>query len=135
MRCGISTGISRSFVPGCGREKLYEELLIDAESEPTRHPLIFRARERAVPLRSCGLRLMCWRRRSLGKTRRQRWERWRLSAGWRRPEACGCFRELEFTGEFVISVIYGLVLGDWVHGLDGLFLARFSLGLLPFGSA
>ena len=30
-------------------EKLYEELLIDAESEPTRHPLIFRARERALP--------------------------------------------------------------------------------------
>ena len=30
-------------------EKLYEELLIDAESEPTRHPLIFRAREHAVP--------------------------------------------------------------------------------------
>ncbi len=30
-------------------EKLYEELLIDAESEPTDHPLIYRARERAVP--------------------------------------------------------------------------------------
>jgi FlaA1/EpsC-like NDP-sugar epimerase len=30
-------------------EKLYEELLIDAESEPTEHPLIFRANERAVP--------------------------------------------------------------------------------------
>lgn len=30
-------------------EKLYEELLIDAESEPTKHPLIFRAQERAVP--------------------------------------------------------------------------------------
>ena len=30
-------------------EKLYEELLIDAESEPTRHPLIYRARERMVP--------------------------------------------------------------------------------------
>ena len=30
-------------------EKLYEELLIDATSEPTRHPLIFRAQERAVP--------------------------------------------------------------------------------------
>ncbi len=29
-------------------EKLYEELLIDAESEPTRHPLIFRAQERAM---------------------------------------------------------------------------------------
>jgi FlaA1/EpsC-like NDP-sugar epimerase len=29
-------------------EKLYEELLIDAESEPTSHPLIFRARERSL---------------------------------------------------------------------------------------
>ena len=30
-------------------EKLYEELLIDAEIEATAHPLIYRARERAVP--------------------------------------------------------------------------------------
>ena len=30
-------------------EKLYEELLIDAESEPTTHPLIYRATERAMP--------------------------------------------------------------------------------------
>ena len=30
-------------------EKLYEELLIDAESSPTDHPLIYRARERSVP--------------------------------------------------------------------------------------
>ena len=30
-------------------EKLYEELLIDAKSEPTSHPLIFRATERAIP--------------------------------------------------------------------------------------
>ena len=29
-------------------EKLYEELLIDAESESTQHPLIFRARERSL---------------------------------------------------------------------------------------
>lgn len=29
-------------------EKLYEELLIDAESEPTDHPLIFRAHERSI---------------------------------------------------------------------------------------
>jgi len=29
-------------------EKLYEELLIDAESEPTTHPLIYRATERAI---------------------------------------------------------------------------------------
>jgi FlaA1/EpsC-like NDP-sugar epimerase len=29
-------------------EKLYEELLIDAESEPTQHPLIFRAQERSL---------------------------------------------------------------------------------------
>jgi FlaA1/EpsC-like NDP-sugar epimerase len=30
-------------------EKLYEELLIDAESETTQHPLIFRAQERSLP--------------------------------------------------------------------------------------
>jgi FlaA1/EpsC-like NDP-sugar epimerase len=30
-------------------EKLYEELLIDADSEPTIHPLIFRARDQALP--------------------------------------------------------------------------------------
>ena len=30
-------------------EKLYEELLIDAESEPTAHPLIYRATERFIP--------------------------------------------------------------------------------------
>lgn len=30
-------------------EKLYEELLIDAESQPTAHPLIYRAKERLVP--------------------------------------------------------------------------------------
>ncbi len=29
-------------------EKLYEELLIDAQSEPTGHPLVYRARERAL---------------------------------------------------------------------------------------
>ena len=29
-------------------EKLYEELLIEAESQPTKHPLIFRARERLM---------------------------------------------------------------------------------------
>ena len=27
---------------------LYEELLIDAESQPTKHPLIFRAQERSL---------------------------------------------------------------------------------------
>ncbi|WP_413744869.1 polysaccharide biosynthesis protein [Synechococcus sp. MIT S9451] len=37
----ICTGIR----PG---EKLYEELLIDAKSEPTCHPLIFRAKERSI---------------------------------------------------------------------------------------
>ena len=31
-------------------EKLYEELLIDAESQPTAHPLIYRAMERSLPL-------------------------------------------------------------------------------------
>jgi FlaA1/EpsC-like NDP-sugar epimerase len=30
-------------------EKLYEELLIDAESEPTQHPLIYQAHEQALP--------------------------------------------------------------------------------------
>jgi FlaA1/EpsC-like NDP-sugar epimerase len=30
-------------------EKLYEELLIDADSEPTQHPLIYRASERSIP--------------------------------------------------------------------------------------
>jgi len=30
-------------------EKLYEELLIEADSEPTKHPLIYRAREAALP--------------------------------------------------------------------------------------
>ncbi len=30
-------------------EKLYEELLIDAESEATAHPLIYRATERSIP--------------------------------------------------------------------------------------
>ena len=29
-------------------EKLYEELLIEAESQPTKHPLIFRATERSI---------------------------------------------------------------------------------------
>ena len=29
-------------------EKLFEELLINAESEPTEHPLIFRAKERSL---------------------------------------------------------------------------------------
>jgi len=38
----VSTGLR----PG---EKLYEELLIDAESQPTAHPLIYRANERALP--------------------------------------------------------------------------------------
>ena len=30
-------------------EKLYEELLIDAKSEATSHPLIFRANEKSIP--------------------------------------------------------------------------------------
>jgi FlaA1/EpsC-like NDP-sugar epimerase len=30
-------------------EKLYEELLIDADSQPNVHPLNYRARERAIP--------------------------------------------------------------------------------------
>ena len=31
-------------------EKLYEELLIDAEAEKTDHPLIFRAKEKFIPM-------------------------------------------------------------------------------------
>ena len=31
-------------------EKLYEELLIDAKSQSTAHPLIYRAQERSLPL-------------------------------------------------------------------------------------
>ena len=30
-------------------EKLFEELLIDAESQPTAHPLIYRAQEQSIP--------------------------------------------------------------------------------------
>ena len=30
-------------------EKLFEELLIEAESQPTAHPLIYRAQERSIP--------------------------------------------------------------------------------------
>ena len=30
-------------------EKLYEELLIEAESQPTAHPLIYTAKERSIP--------------------------------------------------------------------------------------
>ena len=41
IRCGC-TGLR----PG---EKLYEELLLEADSEPTTHPLIYRAREAALP--------------------------------------------------------------------------------------
>ena len=38
-------------------EKLYEELLIDAKSQPTQHPLIFKARERSVPAQELWLKL------------------------------------------------------------------------------
>ena len=41
-------------------EKLYEELLIDAESEPTSHPLIFRAHEKHFNRNNFGLNLMSW---------------------------------------------------------------------------
>ena len=33
-------------------EKLYEELLIDAESKPTKHPLIFKAVEDFIPYKN-----------------------------------------------------------------------------------
>ena len=38
-------------------EKLYEELLIDAESQPTAHPLIYRAKERSLPPHELWLQL------------------------------------------------------------------------------
>ena len=38
-------------------EKLYEELLIEAESQPTKHPLIFRATERSIHPKDLWLRL------------------------------------------------------------------------------
>jgi len=38
-------------------EKLYEELLIDSESESTIHPLIYRARERVIPPQQVWLEL------------------------------------------------------------------------------
>ena len=44
-------------------EKLYEELLIDAESQPTAHPLIYRAHERSILPMSSGRNLMPCRRR------------------------------------------------------------------------
>jgi FlaA1/EpsC-like NDP-sugar epimerase len=37
--------VHRGLRPG---EKLYEELLIDADSQPTSHPLIYRAEEQAI---------------------------------------------------------------------------------------
>ena len=43
-------------------EKLFEELLIDAESQPTCHPLIYRAQERSIPLTSSG-RWTLWLKR------------------------------------------------------------------------
>ena len=48
-------------------EKLYEELLIDADSEPTSHPLIYRARERALPLLSSGPKSISSRRPSASR--------------------------------------------------------------------
>ena len=42
--------ISKSFALDCDPgEKLYEELLIDAESHPTAHPLIYRAERTGPP--------------------------------------------------------------------------------------
>ena len=39
-------------------EKLYEELLIDAESQPTTHPLIYRAEERLILPTCFGLKML-----------------------------------------------------------------------------
>ena len=90
-------------------EKLYEELLIDAESEPTSHPLIFRATERAIPPSSSGLRSRPWRPPFAAKTPMPPstcWPSWcpsgsgvRLGASpsrpiqwrWLKTEACGLF--------------------------------------------
>jgi FlaA1/EpsC-like NDP-sugar epimerase len=43
--CGDIEIVCTGLRPG---EKLYEELLIEAESQPTKHPLIFRATERSI---------------------------------------------------------------------------------------
>jgi hypothetical protein len=58
-------------------EKLHEELLIDAESEATAHPLIYRARERAVPPEKLWPQMMPWRRQLSGRMWKRRWRCWR----------------------------------------------------------
>ena len=45
----IPTGTLKLSVLACALAKLYEELLIDAESQPTAHPLIYRAQEQSLP--------------------------------------------------------------------------------------
>ena len=40
-------------------EKLYEELLIDGKSEPTSHPLIYKAKEKFIPGKLLREKLKC----------------------------------------------------------------------------
>ena len=50
-RCSPSRWGHRHRLHRCALEKLYEELLIDAESQPTTHPLIYRAEQgRYLPI-------------------------------------------------------------------------------------
>ena len=57
-------------------EKLYEELLIEAESEATKHPLIYRARERRSRLKSYGQGSMPWKGRFLHRMSMLLWHCW-----------------------------------------------------------
>ena len=63
-------------------EKLYEELLIDAEAQPTAHPLIYRAEERSLFSHESGLNWIPCRQRLRRRMWRQRssfWRSWCLS--------------------------------------------------------
>jgi len=65
-------------------EKLYEELLIDAESEATAHPLIYRARERAVPPEQLWPQIDALQAALRCRMWRQRWGYW---LGWCRSDS------------------------------------------------
>lgn len=57
-------------------EKLYEELLIEASSEPTAHPLIYRAREASLPPSSSCPSLIPCRLQSLSRMLGPPWPCW-----------------------------------------------------------
>ena len=59
-------------------EKLYEELLIEAASQSTAHPLIYRAQERSLPPMSSGLNWMPCNglRRRMLRRRSSFWQSW-----------------------------------------------------------